>query len=462
MKSLIILSGLGLAALVAELVNLKKFLTGAILAGLLLAIAFTLQDWNTEHHYFNNMLIVNNYTMMFTVVLCITGFLWTLLAGRYLREETNITDQMALAMFALTGAFVMVAYGHMSMLFLGIEIMSLSFYVLAGSRKNDLYSNEAALKYFLMGSFASGFILFGIALIYGVTGSFHLDNINNYSELGGTDPLFLAGIVMILVGMAFKVSAAPFHFWAPDVYYGSPSIITALMSTVGKIAAFAAFVRLFQYGFGYEHSQWMSAIIILSILSMFVGNISALVQQNVKRMLVFSGVAHAGYLLIGISSQNQESWRALVFYTLGYSIATLMAFGAYELVSRQSDGNGDISSFNGLVKRSPLTAAAMTVAMLSFAGIPPLAGFFGKYFIFSAAVQNGHFTLVILAVVASVISLYYYLGLIMAMFAKAPAASTEIKSDSGYRAVFILGIILLVLLGLGAEYFLHYELSTGN
>jgi len=462
MKSLIILSGLGLAALFAELVNLKKYLSIIIPAGLLLAIGITLQDWNTEHHYFNNMLIVNNYTMMFTVVLCVTGFLWTLLADRYLREETNITDQVALAMFALTGAFVMVAYGHMSMLFLGIEIMSLSFYVLAGSRKNDLFSNEAALKYFLMGSFASGFILFGIALVYGVTGSFHLDVINKYSELSGTDPLFLAGIIMILVGMAFKVSAAPFHFWAPDVYYGSPSIITALMATVGKIAAFAAFVRLFQYGFGYEHSEWVNAITVLALLSMYIGNISALVQKNVKRMLVFSGVAHAGYLLMGISSQNEGSWRAMVFYTLGYSIATLMAFGVYELVSRQSEGNGDISSFNGLSKRNRLAAAAMTTAMLSFAGIPPLAGFFGKYFIFSAAMLSGHFTLVILAVVASVISLYYYLGIIMAMYGKGASSSSEIKADAGYKMVFIIGIILLIVLGAGADFFLSYHLEAGN
>jgi len=195
---------------------------------------------------------------------------------------------------------------------------------------------------------------------------------------------------------------------------------------------------------------------------MYVGNITALVQQNVKRMLVFSGVAHAGSLLIGLSSQNQESWRALVFYTLGYSIATLLAFGAYELVSRQSEGKGDLSSFNGLAKRSPLTAAALTFAMLSFAGIPPLAGFFGKYFIFSAAIQSGHFTLVVLAVIASVISLYYYLGLIIAMFAKAPAAQTEIKSDSGYRAVFVLGIILLLVLGIGAEFFLNYDLTVAK
>jgi NADH-quinone oxidoreductase subunit N len=400
--------------------------------------------------------------MMFTVVLCITGFLWVLMAGRYLKEETSITDQLALAMFALTGAFVMISYGHMSMLFLGIEIMSLSFYVLAGSRKNDLFSNEAALKYFLMGSFASGFILFGIALIYGVTGSFHLDVISEYSASVGADPLFMAGVIMLLVGMAFKVSAAPFHFWAPDVYYGSPSMITALMATVGKIAAFAAFVRLFQYGFGHQYQQWMGTITILSVLTMYAGNISALVQQNVKRMLAFSGVAHAGYLLIGISSQSIGSWKAILFYTMGYSVASLMAFGAYELVTRQSGGDGNIKSFHGLAKRSPLTAAALAFAMLSFAGIPPLAGFFGKYFIFNAAVEQGHFTLVILAVIASVISLYYYLGLIMAMYAKPAEKSEEVKLDAGYSAVFILGIILLLVLGIGAEYFLNYDLVASK
>ncbi len=459
MKTLLLLSGLGIGSLVAELTNQKKLLPWVVLLGLLAAIGVSIMDWGTNIHYFNNMMSFDNTAILFTCVLCFVAFLWFLGSGKYLETETNITDQYALILFALVGAFVMVTFQHMVMLFLGIEILSLSLYVLAGSRKNDLFSNESAIKYFLMGSFATGFLLFGIALIYGVTGSFHIEVIGNaLADPNNINGLVLTGLVMMLLAMSFKVAAVPFHFWAPDVYYGAPTQITAYMATIAKTAAFAAFLRLFMTAFPFVSGVWVYPLIIISIASMLLGNIMAIYQSEVKRMLAYSSVAHAGYMLMALLSQNEFTVGSIVYYSLGYSVASLLAFNVYALVSKGSDKNGGFDAFLGLAKRSPLLAAAALVSMLSLAGIPPLAGFFGKYYVFASALEGGHRILVLFAVLASLISIYYYFKIIINTFTGEVKNNAEpLVVEGSQKVLLVLGIVLLILLGMAPEMIIRWH-----
>jgi NADH-quinone oxidoreductase subunit N len=452
MKSLLLLSGLGIGAMLAELFNFKKLLFPLVCLGLLAAIGVSVYDWNTDIRLFNNMLRLDNYALVFTASMSFITLLWLLGANDYIEHETHVSDKYALTLFTLVGAFVMVSYNNLTMLFIGIEILSLSMYVLAGSKKNDLFSNEAALKYFLMGSFATGFLLFGVALIYGVTGSFHVEAIGDYcrANAGNLPMMFIAAIVLMMIGMAFKVSATPFHFWAPDVYTGAPSMVTAYMATVVKTAAVVAFARLFYNAFGHAPAVWQISISVMAVLTMFVGNVTAVFQQNVKRMLAYSSVAHAGYLLIALVAMSKLSGGAIFYYTLSYSLASLLAFHILFTVSGNKNEGADISAFNGLAKRNPLMAFGITVAMLSLAGIPPLAGFFGKYYIFNAAIEAGRYKLVILAVIASLISVYYYFKVIIAVYFK-QSNEAAIELNGMHKLLYLICVILLFVLAIIPE-----------
>jgi NADH-quinone oxidoreductase subunit N len=340
----------------------------------------------------------------------------------------------------------------MAMLFLGIEILSISLYILAGSKMTDLSSNEASFKYFLMGSFATGFLLFGIALIYGVTGTFDLPQIASAINSSSVQFAFLlyVGILLMMIGLAFKISAVPFHFWAPDVYEGSPTVVTAFMSTIVKIAAFAGFFRLFSTCFASVSSQWIDAVQVITVLTLVVSNITAVYQNSVKRMLAFSSIAHAGYLLITLVSLNQSSQSAILYYVLGYAIASIGAFTVLHNVAFENE-NASAEAFNGLGKRNPFLAFAMTVALLSLAGIPPLAGFFAKYYVFTVAFQSGHIGLVFLAVVTSLIGVYYYFRIIIAMYLRSSDISTSIEIPVLHRILLVVCLIGSILLGLFPE-----------
>jgi NADH-quinone oxidoreductase subunit N len=335
----------------------------------------------------------------------------------------------------------------MAMLFLGIEVLSISLYVLAGSKRKELRSNEAAMKYFLMGSFASGILLFGITLIYGETGSFDLQAISNYA-LSGTplSPLYYAGAGMILIALLFKVSAVPFHFWAPDVYEGSPTLTTATMATVAKIAAFAGFYRLFSTAFVPAYSTYAWVLSIVTALTIAIGNLSALNQDSFKRMLAFSGISHAGYMMLAIISFAGKTDNALFYYALAYGISSIAAFAIAISVSANV-GSEKFEAFNGLGKTKPYLAAALMLAMLSMSGIPPLAGFFGKYYIFSEAVRNYHLGLVVFAVINSVIGVYYYMKVVIAMYTKTPA-EVAISVKPAYSFVIALCVLLMLLIGI--------------
>lgn len=448
MKTLSIITGLGLLILLAEIVGFKKHLRPPILVALAVAFAMNATEWFHTRTVFHNMAAVDHFSVAFSGVLIAITFLWFLFSADYFRENTSRTDHYALIIFALAGALVMVSFNNLLMLFLGIEIISISMYVLAGSKKNDLQSNEASLKYFLLGAFATGFLLFGIALIYGASGTFETTKI----AARMTEPAFrtstmtVIGIVLILVALAFKVSAVPFHFWAPDVYQGSPTAITAFMSTVVKTAGFAAFFRLFFFAFGSNSEVWTTLVWIIAALTILLGNITAVYQVNFKRMLAYSSISHAGYMTLAILALNQRAPSALLFYVSAYSVSSLAAF-AILLIMQKKTNSENITSFAGLASKNPVLAIAGTISMLSLAGIPPTAGFFAKYYIFTAAIEQGYTGLVILAVLGSLIGVFYYFRVMITMFQ--PGDDSAVVSMNKLNASFLILVsIVTVILGI--------------
>ncbi len=448
MNAVYILSGLGIFSLTAEIFNFRKVLFPIVLIGLAATAILLVSDWGTAYSHYSNMLTFDNYAIAFSAGISVIAILWFMMSRDYFENNTHVTDHFALVLFSLVGAVFMVSYSNLAMLFLGIEILSISLYIMAGSRMNDLFSNEASFKYFLMGSFATGFLLFGIALIYGVTGSFDLGKINTVISSGAAEfPMLLyAGVLLMMVGLAFKISAVPFHFWAPDVYEGSPTVVTAFMSTIVKIAAFAGFFRLFASSFASVADQWVGVVQVISMLTLLVANITAVYQTSVKRMLAYSSVAHAGYMLIALVALNEISASAILYYVISYAGASIAAFCVLHNVAFESE-NATAEAFNGLSRKNPFLAFVMTVALLSLAGIPPLAGFFAKYYIFTVAFESGYVGLVLLAILTSLIGIYYYFRIIIAMYLKAPDSNTPVTIPAMHSIVLIVCLIATILLG---------------
>ena len=456
MKALILLSSLGLVALLAEIFSLKKLLYPFVLLGLIVTIIVNALDWNLAQNTFFGMMQYDNYAVAFTSVILVTAFLWFLMSEKFFKEETSLTDHFSLILFALAGTVIMVSYTNMTMLFLGIEILSISMYILAGSKKDDLGSNESAFKYLIMGAFATGFLLFGITLIYGATGSFDLAEIKNFitTHQGTVPSIFYGGVLLMLIGLSFKVSAAPFHFWAPDVYQGAPTVITAFMVTIVKTAAFAAFLRLFSTTFASVTDTWVNIVWIMAALTMLVGNITAVMQTSTKRMLAYSSVAHAGYMLLALLAVNSYSNSAVLFYAAAYSVGSIGTFCILNIIT-DAKGNDSLDSFNGLGKSNPLLAFVMTVALLSLAGIPPTAGFFAKYYIFTAAFQSGFTGIVLIAILASLVGVYYYFRIIIAMYFKKSTDET-IPVQINHKILLIAVAIAIIALGLYPDFILGW------
>jgi len=449
MNTLIILSVLPILVLYLGLYKAKGALLPVTIIGLLGALAAAVMQWNSgAQPIYHGMMLFDNFAIAFSVITITSTILILLLSKEYFEKiSTHVAEYYAIILFSLAGIIVMLSYNNLTMLFIGIEIMSVSLYILAGIKKSDFASNEASLKYFLMGAFSTGFLLFGITLIYGATGSFNLQVIRDWAlaHPKGIDPLFGTGIILIIVGLCFKVGAAPFHFWTPDVYEGSPTLITAFMSTVVKTAGFAAFLRLFSVCFAPMSEFWMPALLIITIITLFIGNITALYQQSFKRMLAFSSISHAGYLLFAIVALGATSANSVFMYSTAYSIASIIAFGALILVHQQA-GSDNFDTFNGLAKKNPFLALVLTVSMLSLAGIPLTAGFIGKFFVFSGALEQYHTTLVILAVVNAIISIFYYFRVIIAMYFR--SSEREEVTVPGYFN-FVLGLAALVTIIIG-------------
>ena len=446
MNTLIAIIGLGVLCLLFEIMNFRKAIIPVTILGLMGILGLTLSELNSPATYYNNMIVVNKFSVAFSsLFIVLTIFLVALSDNFYEKHQTKISDYIAIKIFLLSGAVAMVSFGNLSMFFLGIEILSISLYVLAASDRMNIKSNEAGLKYFLMGSFASGILLFGICLIYGAMGTFDITEISEYTRSAELPSWFFIGIVLLTIGMLFKIAAVPFHFWAPDVYQGAPALTTATMSTLAKVVAMAALYKLLTamnveitYGF-------QIVIVVISIASMTVGNIMALKQTNVKRMLAFSGISHAGFMLMALLSATTTA-GSLLYYATAYSLAGIAAFTVLLYVCKDK-GNEEISHFNGLGKTNPILAAVLTASLLSMAGIPVFAGFFAKLMLFTQTIQSGYLIVVIAAVINSIISIGYYFKLILAMYTK---DATEEKQETpfAFYAVAVLAIVMNLVIGL--------------
>ncbi len=448
MNILITIAVTALVVLYAGLFKAKKAFLPLTLAGLLISLGFVISSWNQPTVHFG-MMQIDNFALAFGGLSIVGTMLIFLLTQRYFAENSpNIAEYFTLILFALCGIIVMVSYKNLSMLFIGIEIMSVCLYILAGIRKLNFASNEASLKYFLMGAFSTGFLLFGIALIYGATGSFDIDIIQTVlvNNVTTVSPLFYPGIILMMIGLSFKVGAAPFHFWTPDVYEGSPSLITTFMATVVKTAGFAAFLRLFAGAFAPLHDFWMPALFVIVIITLCIGNITALYQKNFKRMLAYSSISHAGYLLFSLIVLTSNSASNVFVYAAAYTFANIVAY-AILINVKQKTGSDDIESFNGLAKRNPFAAFALTVSMLSLAGIPLTAGFIGKYVMFLNVLEKYQIALVVIAVLTALIGFYYYFKVIVAVYFK-EGKEIELETPLQYKVVLAISTIIILILGI--------------
>lgn len=455
MYPILVLSVTGIITLFLGFLKSKKVLLPATLFFTTLAFLANFYDWNRPGLYFNNMLEVNNLSILFSAIILLSAFLIIGLSRGFIDDDhAQPAEYFAILQFSLVGAIMMTGFQNLIMLFIGVEILSVSMYVLTGSDKRNLRGNEAALKYFLMGSFATGIMLFGIAMLYGANYSFNIDAARAVilQAQFGSGPVYLyVGVTFLLIGLLFKVSAAPFHFWTPDVYEGAPTIFTTFMSTIVKTAGFAAIYRVLEVSFSPIYSFWWVMVIIMTVLSLLISNITAVSQSSFKRMLAFSSISHAGYMLMAVVGLSNKSDDSIIFYSLAYSLATVSAFGVLMVVSKEKlvDGRPDesISVLNGLSKRNPFLAFTLAISMLSLAGIPLTAGFWGKFYVFSDAAFRGHIWLLVVAILMSAVGIYYYFKPIIAAYMR-EGEGESISLTPFYKIILGITTFGSILLGL--------------
>ena len=393
------------------------------------------------------MLAYNGFGLIFNTVVLFSTLVYFLLSGREIEKAGKTpSDLYALIFFILSGISIIAGFKSLLMLFIGIEIISIPLYVLAGSDKSNLKSNEAALKYFLMGSFSTGIMLMGIAFLYGDAGTFYLEGIN--AGLGAITPMKAIGMVLLLASMCFKVSAAPFHFWTPDVYDGTPTVFTSFMATIVKAAGFFAFLKLFESAFGKFQADWQVLMAVVATLTLVIGNITAVFQQSVKRMLSYSSIAQAGFMMLGVFAMNIFAKQGMILYFAAYSIATI---GIFAVLSKFKDHS--IDAFNGFAKKHPLVAFSMLICILSLAGIPLTAGFFAKYYMLLAVIKDGAFLwLAIVAILCAAVSVYYYFRVVQAMYFKEPNNEEVLEFSPSFRFILLGTAIIILVLGIHPDY----------
>ena len=417
----------------------------------------------TEGTEFSNMIQVDKYSLFFNVIFLVSTILVVLISMNYLgRTDKRQGEYYLLILLATLGMMLMASGNELIVVFLGLELMSLSLYVLAGYFQRSMASSEAGMKYLLLGAFASGFFLYGIALIYGGAGTTSIPEIASVLSEGAKSPLLLSGMFLLVVGFGFKVALVPFHQWAPDVYEGAPTSIAAFISAGPKAAGFAAFLRIFMEALQNLQSEWIVVITILAALTMTVGNLTAIAQRNIKRMLAYSSIAHAGYVLVGLAAANKDGISSAMFYLLVYCIMNIGAFGVV-ILARTEDGESlMISDYAGLGFKKPLLALFMTVMLLSLAGFPPTAGFVGKFYIFRSAVESGQIWLVIIGAINTAISAFYYLRVVVTMYMREPEAELDFLAYPGLLIVALtLAAIGVILIGILPSYFLSpAQIST--
>jgi NADH-quinone oxidoreductase subunit N len=398
------------------------------------------------------MLAFDRFALLFNSIAFFSTLIYLLLSARDMEKVgVNYAEYFALIFFILCGITLTSSFKSLLILFLGIEIISIPLYILTGSDKRNLKSNEAALKYFLLGTFSTGLMLMGIALIYGAVGSFTTSNIN-FIEGDKPSALLVAGMLLLLFSMAFKVSAAPFHFWTPDVYDGAPTVFTSFMATIVKAAVFIAFIRLFDEAFGVLQPQWKLVIAIITVATLFIGNITAVFQQSVKRMLAYSSIAQAGFMMLSLYSMNADAKEGLLLYTAAYSFATI---GIFAVLIKMNDYT--FEGFNGFAKHQPLLAATTTIFLLSLAGIPLTGGFIAKFYMLKAAMADGkNLWLVIFAVLMAAVSVYYYFRVIQAMYFKEGDGKHTIQVTPAFKWTLVILAALVIFLGIFPSLLLNW------
>ncbi len=422
---------------------------------------------------FNGMFILDAFSIFAKVIFLVSAILTILLSGRYLDEErAQAGEYYALILFAVVGMMFLASAGDFVAIFVALETMALSFYILVGFLKANRKSNEAALKYFLLGSFSTGIFLYGVSLVYGVTGTTNLGLIGISRWLlameKGQAPIFLLGVILITVALGFKVAAVPFHMWAPDTYEGAPTPVTAFLSTGSKAAAFVVLVRIFSMGFLKVGDRWALLLAILAVASMTLGNVAAILQDNIKRMLAYSSISHAGYVLMGVvamglgRSVETREWglEAVILYLLIYTFVNIGAFALIIVLRREQVVGDRVADFSGLARRAPLAAFAMLVFMLSLAGIPATAGFVGKWYLFGAAIKADYAWLAVVAVLNSAISLYYYARVVVMMYMGEPQDEARIAPSVGQRMAIGACIAFTIVFGVYPQPILAFAKSS--
>ncbi len=397
------------------------------------------------------MIVFDEFALLFNSIAIGATLIYCLLSARDMEKVgINYAEYFALIFFILCGITLTSSFRSLLILFLGIEIISIPLYILTGSDKRNLKSNEASLKYFLLGSFSTGLMLMGIALIYGTTGTFDTARIGAFTEVAPS-VLMIAGMMLLLFSMSFKASVAPFHFWTPDVYDGAPTVFTSFMATIVKAAVFIAFLRLFDQSFGFQDKQWKLFVSILTVATLFIGNITAVFQQSVKRMLAYSSIAQAGFMMLALFAMNSDGTEGLILYTAAYSLATI---GIFAVLIKMKDYT--FEGFNGFAKQQPLLAATTTIFLLSLAGIPLTGGFLSKFYMLKAVLGNGkNLWLVIFAVVMAAVSVYYYFRVIQAMYFKEGNGQT-IEVSRPFKWTLVVLAALIILLGVFPDLLLRY------
>ncbi len=431
----------------------KKSIRGIAIAGMLLLLVMNvLEICGTVFFKVNTegLMVFDRYALLFNTIAYLSTLIYLLLSAKDMEKVgVNYAEYFTLIFFILCGITLTSSFKSLLILFLGIEIISIPLYILTGSDKRNLKSNEASLKYFLLGAFSTGLMLMGIALIYGATGTFNTNFINLYYE--SPSALLIAGMLLLLFSMSFKVSAAPFHFWTPDVYDGAPTVFTSFMATIVKAAVFIAFIRLFDEAFGSLHARWQLFAGIITVATLFIGNITAVFQQSVKRMLAYSSIAQAGFMMLSLYSLNTDAKEGLLLYTAAYSFATI---GIFAVLIKMNDYTFD--GFNGFAKKQPLLAATTTIFLLSLAGIPLTAGFLSKFFMLKAALAGGgNLWLVIFAVLMAAVSVYYYFRVIQAMYFK-DGEGAFIQASPFFKATLVVLAALIILLGIYPELLFYW------
>ncbi len=439
------------------------FLTSTAFVGALVA---AIAANNYPGTSFSNMLIVDGFATFFRVLVIGVGILTVLSSSQYLRREHAASPEYyALLLFSVTGQCVMATANELIMIFIGLEISSIATYVLAGYLRDDKRNNEAALKYFLLGSFATAFLLYGIAWIYGTAGSTNLGEIRSFLLTAGSGRnLILAGTAaaLMFVGFAFKVSAAPFQIWAPDVYQGAPAPVTLFMSAGPKAAAFAVFLRVFTTAFGPITNRWEPFVWSSALLTMVIGNFAALTQTNIKRLLAYSSIAHAGYVMVAIAAHNQIGVAAAMFYLAAYAFMNIGAFAVITYFSRQGEKFVNVDDLAGLGWKQPVVAALFSIFLLSLIGVPLTGGFFGKFYIFKAALDADLVWLAVLGLLNSAVAAYYYLRIIVVMYMQDPGESTLTLQPPGpgIRATLWAAALGTLILGIYPSLLLNFATSS--